>query len=49
MNIPAKFVKKLNDNLKKYQGVISQIKKKDANKSDTVTVITRHITGCIRI
>jgi predicted type IV restriction endonuclease len=40
MNIPSKFVKRLNDNLKKYQGVISQIKKKDANESDTVTVIT---------
>jgi hypothetical protein len=39
MNIPAKFTKRLNDNLKKYQGVISQIKKKDANESDTVTVI----------
>jgi predicted type IV restriction endonuclease len=40
MNIPSKFVKRLNDNLKKYQGVISQIKRKDANESDTVTVIT---------
>jgi hypothetical protein len=40
MNIPAKFVKRINENLKKYQGVIAQIKKKDANESDTVTVIT---------
>jgi predicted type IV restriction endonuclease len=40
MNIPAKFVKRINDNLKKYQGIIAQIKKKDANESDTVTVIT---------
>jgi predicted type IV restriction endonuclease len=36
----AKFAKRINENLKKYQGVISQIKKKDANESDTVTVIT---------
>jgi predicted type IV restriction endonuclease len=40
MNIPAKFVKRVNESLKKYQGVIAQIKKKDANESDTVTVIT---------
>jgi predicted type IV restriction endonuclease len=40
MNIPAKFVKRVNESLKKYQGVITQIKKKDANESDTVTVIT---------
>jgi predicted type IV restriction endonuclease len=40
MNIPTKFVKRINDNLKKYQGIIAQIKKKDANESDTVTVIT---------
>jgi predicted type IV restriction endonuclease len=40
MNIPAKFDKRINENLKKYQGVITQIKKKDANESDTVTVIT---------
>jgi hypothetical protein len=40
MNIPAKFTKRVNDNLKKYQGIIAQIKKKDANESDTVTVIT---------
>jgi predicted type IV restriction endonuclease len=39
MNIPAKFVKRLNENLKRYQGIIAQIKKKDANESDTVTVI----------
>jgi hypothetical protein len=36
MFIPAKFTKRLNDNIKKYQSVISQIKKKDANESDTV-------------
>jgi predicted type IV restriction endonuclease len=40
MNIPAKFTKRVGENLKKYQGVIAQIKKKDANESDTVTVIT---------
>jgi predicted type IV restriction endonuclease len=40
MNIPAKFSKRINESLKKYQGVIAQIKKKDANESDTVTVIT---------
>jgi predicted type IV restriction endonuclease len=39
MNIPAKFTKRINENLKKYQGIITQIKKKDANESDTVTVI----------
>jgi hypothetical protein len=39
MNIPAKFVKRINESLKKYQGVITQLKKKDANESDTVTVI----------
>jgi predicted type IV restriction endonuclease len=40
MTIPAKFAKRITENLKKYQGVITQIKKKDANESDTVTVIT---------
>jgi predicted type IV restriction endonuclease len=40
MAMPAKFVKRVQDSLKKYQGVITQIKKKDANESDTVTVIT---------
>jgi predicted type IV restriction endonuclease len=40
MNISAKFTKRVNDNLKKYQSIIAQIKKKDANESDTVTVIT---------
>jgi predicted type IV restriction endonuclease len=39
MSIPAKFAKRVNENLKKYQGIITQIKKKDANESDTVTVI----------
>jgi hypothetical protein len=40
MNISAKFAKRVGESLKKYQGVIAQIKKKDANESDTVTVIT---------
>ena len=40
MNIPAKFTKRVNENLKKYQGVIANIKKRDANESDTVKVIT---------
>lgn len=40
MNIPTKFIKRIDENIKKYQGVISQIKKKDANESDTVIVIT---------
>jgi predicted type IV restriction endonuclease len=40
MVIPAKFTKRINDTLKKYQSVIASIKKKDANESDTVTVIT---------
>jgi predicted type IV restriction endonuclease len=40
MNIPAKFTKRVNDNIKKYQGIIANIKKRDANESDTVKVIT---------
>jgi predicted type IV restriction endonuclease len=40
MNVPAKFIKRVGENLKRYQSVITQIKKKDANESDTVTVIT---------
>jgi predicted type IV restriction endonuclease len=44
MNIPAKFIKRVNDNLKKYQDVIANIKKRDANESDTVTVITDILT-----
>jgi hypothetical protein len=40
MNVPAKFVKRVNETLKKYQGIIAQLKKKDANESDTVTAIT---------
>jgi hypothetical protein len=40
MNIPAKFAKRVNESLKKYQGIVAQLKKKDANESDTVTVIT---------
>jgi hypothetical protein len=39
MNLSAKFVKSVTENIKKYQRVV-QIKKKDANESDTVTVIT---------
>lgn len=39
MNIPAKFTKRVNENLKKYQDVIANLKKRDANESDTVTVI----------
>jgi len=40
MNIPAKFTKKVNENLKKYQDVVANIKKKDANEADTVKVVT---------
>jgi predicted type IV restriction endonuclease len=40
MNIPAKFTKRLNENLKKYQDIVKSIKKKDANEADTVKVIT---------
>jgi hypothetical protein len=40
MTISTKFAKRVSENLKKYQGIIAQIKKKDANESDTVTVIT---------
>lgn len=40
MNIPAKFTKRVNDNLKKYQAVIAGLKKRDANEADTVKVTT---------
>jgi hypothetical protein len=40
MNLPAKFQKRVLGNLKKYQNVISALKLKDANESDTVMVIT---------
>ena len=39
MNIPVKFTKRINENLKKYHDVIANIKKRDANESDTVTVV----------
>jgi len=39
MNIPAKFTKRLNENIKKYQDIIANLKKRDANESDTVTVV----------
>ena len=39
MNVPAKFTKRVNDNLKKYQGIITDLKKKDSNEADTVRVI----------
>jgi len=39
MNIPTKFTKRLSDNLKRYQDVIANLKKRDANESDTVTVV----------
>jgi hypothetical protein len=40
MKLSAGFVKRVTENMKKYQGIVAQIKKKDANESDTVTVIT---------
>jgi len=40
MNIPAKFTKRVNENLKKYQDIVKNIKKKDANEADTVKVVT---------
>ena len=40
MTIPAKFTKRVSENLKKYQEIVSSIKKKDANETDTVKVIT---------
>jgi predicted type IV restriction endonuclease len=40
MNVPAKFTRRVSDNLKKYQEIVAGIKKRDANESDTVTVIT---------
>lgn len=39
MNLPAKFVKRVSDNLKKYQTIIQKLKEKEVNESDTVTVI----------
>jgi len=39
VNIPVKFVKRINERLKKYQDVVTMIKRKDANEADTVTVI----------
>jgi len=39
MVIPVKFSKRVNDNLKKYQKIISDLKKKDANEADTVRVV----------
>jgi hypothetical protein len=39
MNIPAKFTKRVSENLKRYQDVISNLKKRDANESDTVTAV----------
>jgi hypothetical protein len=39
MNLSATFIKRQTENIKKYQKIVSQIKKKDANESDTVTVI----------
>jgi hypothetical protein len=39
MNIPAKFTKRIGDNLKKYQDIVTGIKKRDANETDTVTVV----------
>jgi predicted type IV restriction endonuclease len=40
MNIPAKFIKRLGETLKKYQEIVTDIKKKDVNEADTVRVIT---------
>ncbi|GHV79838.1 hypothetical protein AGMMS49944_16290 [Spirochaetia bacterium] len=40
MKLSAGFMKRVTENVKKYQGIVTQIKKKDANESDTVTVIT---------
>jgi hypothetical protein len=40
MSMPAKFMKRALDGVKKYQSVIPILKKKDANESDTVTVVT---------
>ena len=39
MNVPAKFIKRVSENLKRYQDVISNLKKRDANESDTVTAV----------
>jgi len=39
MNIPAKFTKRVQENLKKYQDIVTGIKKNDANEADTVRVV----------
>ena len=39
MNIPAKFTKRVSENIKKYQDIVVNLKKKDANESDTVRVV----------
>jgi hypothetical protein len=40
MNLSAKFIKKTLEEVKKYQAIVNLLKKKDANESDTVTVVT---------
>ena len=39
MNIPTKFTKRIQTNLKKYQDIVLNLKKNDANEADTVRVI----------
>jgi len=46
MTIPAKFSKRVHENLKKYQEIIFALKKKDANEADTVRVVAG-ILECI--
>ena len=46
MVIPAKFSKRVHENLKKYQEIISSLKKKDSNEADTVRVVAG-ILECI--
>jgi len=39
MNIPAKFTNRVQANLKKYQDIVTGIKKNDSNEADTVRVV----------
>jgi hypothetical protein len=39
MALPANFIKRVTEGIKKYQNVVNLLKKKDANEADTVTVV----------
>lgn len=39
MKIPAKFIKRVNEQIKKYQAIVKKLKKQEVNETDTVKVI----------